>query len=57
MPKNGVNKSKSVGRIAFEPYTIKNGVKHVALLGVVLRLHRIDGSSSTQCPSNFFKRL
>jgi hypothetical protein len=47
-PKYTVNSdpySKSVGRIASAPYTRKNGVNHVALLGVVLRLHTTAGSS------------
>jgi hypothetical protein len=34
--------------MASAPYTRKNGVRHVDLLGVVLRLHIIDGNSSAQ---------
>jgi len=34
-----------------------NGVYFVALLGVVLKLHRTEESSSTRFLPNFFKRL
>ena len=40
-----------MGRTASAPYTIKNGVNLVDLLGVVRKLHNTDVSSSAQAPA------
>ena len=41
----------SAGNTASAPYTIKNGVYSVDLLGVVRKLYSTDGSSSTHAPA------
>src|SRR3954470_20579053 len=40
----------SIGMIASEAYTRKNGVNPVDRFGVVLKLHKTVGSSSTHAP-------
>ena len=45
-----VGRPISSGMIASEPYASENGVSLVDLLGVVLKVHRILGNSSTHLP-------
>ena len=52
MVTRGESNSMSVGMTASAPYTRKNGVKPVDLLGVVRRLQRTAGSSSSQQPAD-----
>src|SRR3954463_7497885 len=51
MVTRGESNSLSVGMTASAPYTRKKGVKPVDLFGVVRRLQRTAGSSSSQQPS------
>ena len=46
----GESNSTSAGMIAYEPYTRKNGVNPVERFGVVIKLHKTAGSSSTHDP-------
>jgi hypothetical protein len=40
-----------VGNTASAPYTMKNGVKLVDLLGIVRKFQRIEGTSATHFPA------
>jgi hypothetical protein len=42
--------------MASEPYTIKNGVKLVDLLGIVCRLHSTEGTSAAHLPAVVLNR-
>ena len=52
MVTRGESNSMSVGMRGWAPYTRKNGVKPVDLFGVVHRLQRTAGSSSSQQPAD-----
>jgi hypothetical protein len=41
----------SLERIASAPYTRKDGVRHVDLFGVLLKLHKTESNSSAQAPA------
>jgi hypothetical protein len=48
---HGASKHTSQGSPTSSPWTMKNGVYFVGMLGVVLRLHCTEGSFSCQTPT------